>query len=399
MKSDKHNYRSFDPDIRVIDIDEDYKEKIRRYKKRKRITVYIIVAVLLLIVGSIAVISYFHKYESYKVIREIEHSDSTYVRYEAIDDLLVRYTRDGITLYQNDEQVVWSTTFEMQKPTVDTNGEYIIIYEEGMNQVYLFDLENSLFTYETTMPIVKACVSKKGTIAMLVEEEEGIHRILYVDSEGETIAEGRSTFAQKGYPLDMGISGDGYKLCISYCIIDGASLKTNIVFYSFDDIGDSSIDNIVTDDIYADTIIPQVEFLEDESLVAFGDNCILVYDNHKKPAVKKEIDVVSEIASIFYDEKYFGTVTEEDNQHIITVYNKKGILESEIKTNFDYTNIAMSSGRILLHNSAGWQVYLKNGHFKAEGEFSQEIGQMVPAGYDTYMIVTTDKIEKIRLSD
>ena len=311
----------------------------------------------------------------------------------------IRYTRDGISLFENQDKVIWSSTYEMQNPVLDTNGNYVIVYEENANKVYIFDLENQLCTYETTMPIKKACVSEQGTVALLVEEEDQVHRIQYIDSNGEMIAEGRSFFSQKGYPLDMSISNDGYKLCISYYVIEGAATGTNIVFHSFDEIGDSNIYNIVTEDYYGETVIPFVHFMEDDSMVAFGDNRIIIYDNEMKPAVKENIAVENEIASVFYDKNSFGIVTTKDVKNTISVYSKSGRLVSEFDTKFDYTNISMESGKILLHNSTGWRIYYKNGYLKAEGTYSQEITQMIPVGLNSYMIVGNDKIEKISLSD
>lgn len=397
--SDYNNRKRSKTNLYPINEDKEYMMKIARHNKRKRITATVIAVLVVLALAAMFILYYFHTFKNYTILDSIEHSDSTYVCYETIGDLQIRYTRDGISLFENQDKVIWSTTYEMQSPILDTNGDYVIIYEENANKIYLFDLEKQLCTYETAMPIKKACVSEKGTVALLVEEEDKVQRIQYIDAQGELIAEGRTFFSQKGYPMDMSLSNDGYKLCISYYTIDGATTGTNIVFHSFDDIGDSNIDNIVTEDFYADTVIPIVRFFEDDSLVAFGDNSIILYDNEMKPAAGKTIALDNEVASIFYDKNNFGTVTNKNNKHIISVYAKSGRLISETETNFDYTNVTMESGKILLHNSSGWQVYLKNGFLKAEGTYSQEISQMIPSGYSTYMIVGNDRIEKIRLSD
>lgn len=399
MSSRNNTTQRKNSNLRALNEDKEYMKKIARHEKRKRITAAVIIILIVMIFIAAAILYYFHKYTSYSVVDSIEHSNSTYVGYETVDDLQIRYTRDGISLFENQDKVIWSTTYEMQKPVLDTNGNYVIVYEENANKIYLFDLEQQLCTYETTMPIKKACVSEKGTVALLVEEDDQVHRIQYIDSQGEMIAEGRSFFSQKGYPLDMSLSNDGYKLCISYYVIDGAATGTNIVFHSFDEIGDSNIDNIVTEDYYSETVIPFVHFMEDDSLVAFGDNRIVIYDNEMKPAVKENIAIENEIASVFYDKNSFGIVTIKDVKNTISVYSKSGRLISEFDTKFDYTNISMESGKILLHNSNGWRIYYKNGYLKAEGTYSQEITQMIPVGLNSYMIVGNDKIEKISLSD
>lgn len=399
MAGTDYNRRKANSNLHTIDEDKEYMKKIARHNKRKRITAVILVLLAILALAALFIVYYFHKYESYTVTDTTEHSNSTYVGYETIGDLQIRYTRDGISLFENQDHVVWSTTYEMQNPIVETNGKYVIVYEENANKVYLFDLEKQLYTHETTMPIKKACISEKGTVALLVEEQDQVHRVQYIDMQGETIAEGRSFFSQKGYPMDMSLSNDGYKLCISYYVIEGASTGSSIVFYSFDDIGDSNIDNIVTDDYYADAIIPIVHFLEDDTLVAFGDSSIILYNNDMKPEAVKTIALENEIASVFYDENSFGIVTTKETKHTITLYAKSGRVISETDTKFDYSNITMESGRILLHNSSGWVVYLKNGFLKAEGTYSQEITQMISTGFNNYIIVGNDRIEKIKLSD
>lgn len=398
MKSNQHTNK-YNTRLHPVEDDRDYLEKINKYKKRRKIKIITGTLVLLAIVTAIFLLYYFHTFKGYKVLDSMEHSASTYVSYEMIDDLQIRYTRDGISLFEDKDNVIWSATYEMQNPQIDISGEYIIVYENNSNKVYLFNLKKQLHTFETAMPIKKACVSSKGTVALLVEEEDMVHRIRYMDSKGELIAEGRAFFNQSGYPLDMSISQDGYKLCVSYYIVDGASTKTKLTFYGFDDVGESNVDNIIAEYNYEDTIIPETVFLEDDTLIAFGDNCIAIYDDGTKPECIKKIDITKEIESIFYDRKNFGTVTKEGTKNKINVYNKKGKLISEIETEFDYTDIIMEEGNILLHNTTQWKIYLKNGFLRAEGVYDQEINQMMRIGYNRYLIVGNSKIEEIKLAD
>ena len=386
--------------LHPINEDEEYLNSIYKYRKRKLISFVLIIVLILLIIAASIVLYYFHTYEGYKVLEEQEHSDSTYVSYEAINDLQLRYTKDGISLFENGNKTVWSATYEMQSPLTDICGDYIIVYERNGNKIYLFNTTEALYTFESTMPIKMARVSEKGTIAIILEEEEQIHRLKYIDSKGENIAEGRAFFNERGYPMDMSLSYDGYKLCVSYYVIDGVSAKTNLIFYSFDDIGDSNVDNIVTQNSYDDTIVPTVRFLKDGSLIAFSDSGMILYSKDKKPEVMKILDISGEIASVFYDDKNFGTVTiDEQGRKTLTVYGKNGKTASEIPFDFDYTDIRIKNDTILMYNTTKWRVYMKNGYLKAQGEYTGEITQMVPAGFNRYTIVGSNKIEKIKLAN
>lgn len=386
--------------LQPVNQNPDYQEKIRKYRRRKRITTVLIVLLLLLLIAAGMVLYYYHTYEGYVVKETQEHSDSTYVSYEMIHDLRLRCTKDGISLLENDNQTVWSATYEMQSPVTDICGDYIIVYEKGGNRIYLFDTKEALYTYDSAMPIKMACVSSKGTIAMMLEEEDQVCRMKYVDSKGETIAEGRSFFSERGYPMDMSLSYDGYQLCVSYYVIEGAAAKTNLIFYSFDEIGDANVDHIVTQDSYSDTIIPTVKFLKDGTLAAFSDNSVLIYSGGKKPALANTVEISDEILSVAYDEKNFAVVTAKENgKKQLQIYNHSGKPVSTIPVDFEYTDIRMKDGVILLYNTAKWNIYLKNGYRKATGEYDGEITQMVPAGFQHYMIVGSDKIEEIQLAN
>lgn len=399
MKLKQRNVNKQNTKLHAVNKDGEYLEKINQYKKRRKIKFITSFILILSITIAFILLWYFHTYKGYKVIDEKEHSASTYVNYFMLDDYRVRYTRDGISLFDDKDKAIWSATYEMQNPQIDICGKYIIVYENDANKVYLFNTKKLLYTFETTMPVKKACVSEKGTVAILVEEDDKVHRIQYMDSTGELIADGRAFFNQSGYPLDICVSHDGYNLCLSYYLVEGINTKSILTFYAFDEFGKTKVDNLVASYTYEDTVIPKITYLDNGSLVAFGDNKVLLFDSSNEPKCKKEIEATEEISSVFYDSDNFGTVIKDEGKNKIRIYDEKGKKIGDISTAFEYTYIDMQKDLLILYNSNKWEIYTKNGYMKAKATYDHEIHRMMYIGNTKYLIVGNNKIEEIKLAD
>ena len=121
-------------------------------------------------------------------------------------------------------------------------------------------------------------------------ENEGTSYLQLYDKSGGQLASGELHVQNSGYPLDVALSENGEKLAVSMLDINGGSVKTVIAFYNFGTVGQNSIDKIVSSYSYADMVIPQIRYLAEDTMVAFGDNRVILFTGAQKPAEEKSIE-------------------------------------------------------------------------------------------------------------
>ena len=75
-----------------------------------------------------------------------------------------------------------------------------------------------------------------------------------------------------GYPLDISLSPDGTMLTGSYMYIEDGTLRSRVAFYNFSEVGKNALNRFVGGfhDIYKESIVPRVQYLDDVYSVAFA---------------------------------------------------------------------------------------------------------------------------------
>ncbi len=70
-------------------------------------------------------------------------------------------------------------------------------------------------------------------------------------------------------------------------------------FYNFGSVGENEIDRIVSANSFSDMVIPQLDFVSDDRMVAYGDSEIAIFEGTQKPKLTQEIPLTGEAKSIF----------------------------------------------------------------------------------------------------
>ena len=185
-------------------------------------------------------------------------------------------------------KIIWNQTYEMQAPMVDFCENYAAIADKKGDRIYIMDLSGPCGEIETSMPIQRIEVASQGLVAVLMEQN-GTGYIQMYDKSGTFLAEGEVHTENSGYPLDIAISNDGKKLAVSLLDVNKGNVNTTITFFNFDAMGQNEIDNIVGQYSYADMVVPKVEFLTNDVMVAFGSQKAVVFEGAQKPqaAIRK----------------------------------------------------------------------------------------------------------------
>ena len=374
------------------------KEVIEKHKRE----IAVIIGVILVVVLAV-MLHLLRQYEDYDVRSSVDREDSSETDYVEYQGNLLRYNRDGAFYTEYDGDLIWNYTYEMQAPQAEISGEYAMIYDRGGTRLSILSPTGAKGNITTSLPIVDADVSSRGTVAVLMQRDTTGYVEMY-DLEGTVLASGELHGENSGVPIALALSSDGEKLMISMIDLKEADVKSTIAFYDFGRDGEEAIDHLVATYSYSDMVIPQVAFVKNDKAIAFGDSEIIIYKNNAKCTVDREIFLANQVKSIFYNDDYFGIVsdvtTEEGTlENQMTVYNMSGYEKFRKNLEISYNEIElMSNNEIVVSNGRDVNIYTMQGIKKFAYSFETSIYKIIPGGSSRrYVFLMDGATEIVRL--
>ena len=366
--------------------------------------------VLLLVVGGGTFILYYltqRNFNSYEVLEDTNVKNSSMLDYIAYRDSLLKYSKDGATYVDEKGEAVWNETFAMKMPAADVCENYAAIADLNGNDVYVFDEEGKVSSSTMPYTISDIAVASQGEFAVILEGDKVNYINLY-DKNGEQISEIQTTITQSGYPMDVDISNDGEKLFSSYLYIDGANIKNGLAAYNFGPVGvNENADRLMGGYQLDDTVVPKVEFIDNNTICAFGDNQFIIYSMKEKPSEKAKIEFEQEVKSVVYNQQYVGVVmvnseTKDDDKKaapfILELYNTNGRKVMKQEIDFNYENVRMTEKEIVLVGGNECRIYTLKGSLKFSYTFVKNVVDVIPTGYSRrYIVLYENESEVIRL--
>ncbi len=378
-------------------------QKIRIHRIKILILIFVLTGIAIGLL--FAALLYFERkvYTNYEVLEQIERRETEAAEYEEFQGNVLQYTQDGAVYSSITGEIFWNQTYEMETPRIAVCEDYLAIYEQGGNRIYIMNTVGKQGTIQTTMPVQRISIARQGTIAVLMEDSQTSYIHLY-DKDGKQLAGGGLHIENSGYPLDLALSRDAQKLAVSMLDIHDAEVKSTVVFYNYGTVGQNEIDNIVGSYSYKDMIIPSIHFVTNDQLVAFGDTKTILYEGTQKPKVKKEIKCKKNIRSIYFNEDYFGLVFDNPDSakgYLTSIYNMKGRLVLEQKFDLDYTDIGfLQNGLLCIRNEKSVQLYTMRGSKRFEHTFERSIYDIISgSGQLDYWFILSGETDRIKLKD
>lgn len=394
-KSNREGFRTVKTDFEELD------EKIQSHRKRIFWRVVKIVAVVITVVALLELWLALRSYSSYEIRSSVERTDSEAAKFEEFLGNILKYSNDGAIYMDSRNELIWNQSFEMTTPLLDICGNYLVIYDKGGTEIYIMTKDGLEEKIETTFPIQTACIAGQGTVAVLMKEED-VSYVKLFDKRGKELASGNFYGNQGGFPIDIAFSHNAQKLAVDMIDVNDGNIKSTITFYNFGSVGQNEINNNVGTYSYSDMLIPEISYVSNDRMVAFGDHEIIVFDGEQKPTVKEEIFIEEEIDSIFYNKKYIGTIqnhhNEDGSRHII-VYDMKGtkVMENDTMMAYEWVEF-LSNNEICIRNDHECELYTIHSIKKFSYMFDEELYKVIPQGLGAdYIFILDGTTEEVRL--
>ncbi len=313
------------------------------------------------------------------------------------------YSKDGASCVDTKGSALWNQTFEMQQPIIALCDDVAAIADFNGRTIYVVNSTSQMGTVKTNLPIRDICVSQNGVVAAVLDDGD-VTRILLYDGNQNTdtsIAESKASMDKSGYPVSISLSPNGKLLAVSYLYADSGSMKTKTAFYNFGEVGKNESDNFVSSYEYADTIVPYIQFMNNNASFAVSDDRIVFYEGTEKPSNVASHLLNEQIQSVYYNESYVGLVYRNqtgESVYRIDVYNASGNKVHSQLFDIEYTDIIFNKDQIIIYDDMDCQICTVKGTDKFNGELEKPVSLIVPTSSNyKYVAVTGKSIDTIEL--
>lgn len=376
-------------------------EMKRRLEAKKRTGLLLILLCVVIVVA--VVISYRNRtFRGYKVLESVDTNYENTADYVQFASNLLKYTPDGVSYINENGDTVWTAGVNMKIPVAAVCGNYAVVADVGGNTVCVFDIAGQVSSVTMPYNICDVDVANQGAFAVVLESDKTNYINLY-KKNGDIICEMQTTIDKSGYPLDISLSDNGEKLFTSYLNVKGTAVSDSLAAYNFGDVGqNSNADRMVGGYIFENEIFPKVEFVDNNTVVAYGTKNIYVYSMKEKPSEIAKIGLEQEARSIFYNEGYIGYICENkenvEHPYMLMVYDTHGRKKFSENIDFTYDKIYAARKEIIVTGGDSCKIIRLNGSVKFDGTLKNRIISMVPYGKDLeYVVVYANSTDIIKL--
>lgn len=390
-----------DIDMNDVSLQEpSYDERIKKYKIKRNTIIVTVLVLIAAVTAGIIIYKNLKHYDDYTVLSSLDKENNDNSKFLKYKTGFLKYDNDGITYYDSSNKIVWQQSYEMKKPQVKVCGDYIGVANISSSQIYILDSTGLKNIIDTALAITEIEVSAVGACAVTLEDGQ-INYVRMYDVNGKMIYDIKKVIEGDGYPLNIAVSPNGTKLCVSYLYLDKTEPKSKLAFYNFSEVGKNEVEFLVGEFEYDDTVIPEVMFTGDNKLTAVGDNALLYFTMEQYPSLDEKTDISYEITQMVYDNGYIGLVHNNDSgkeAHTLEVYNGKGKRVLTYRYDEDFVNMCFMKDYIMMYNQGMARMINYMGGTRFEYKFDIPLQSIVwMSGKDRFVFVNTKTIQQVIL--
>lgn len=270
---------------------------------------------------------------SSEIRKELIHSQ--YVDVLAHEDALYFCSKEGLEKRGLDGSGKWTKPYQMLSPILKNRGDYFLVIDVLGHDAFLFHKDGFLASIRENLPIISGEVTSQGNLALVLESDME-NRIKIYNKDGLPLIERGSVLSQDGYPVALGLSGDGIHLATSYVDVFKGKIESKVTMFGFDSYHEDLDEFIIRADIYENELIPQVHYFEDKALWVIGSHFAHVYPMQKNKEIygqAQAVEIMGDIDQVHYTDQgvliYSDSKQAGDRRYRLRLYRMNGDLEVE----------------------------------------------------------------------
>ena len=148
-------------------------------------------------------------------------------------------------------------------------------------------------------------------------------------------------------------------------------------------------------------MIPQIRYLAQDTMVAFGDNKVILFTGAQKPVESKVIELKDQVKSIFYNENQFGLVYdgEKGSANRLELDQLSGEKRQELNFDIDDKKVEiLDNGELCIQGEDSCEIYNAKGICKFKYQFKEYLYKVLSGNMQTdYTFILEGETQKVKL--
>lgn len=338
-------------------------------------------------------------YTACTIIASEEKQQFTDTSVIAYQNGFITYSKDGISYTDYKGNAVWNQTYEMQSPIVSVRDKWVAVGDYNGHIVYGIDQEGNVQEIDTNLPIRQLTVSANGVVAAIVEDGNVVWIHVY-NAKGEKAFGIKTTMQKSGYPMSVSLSDTGSLMQVAYLKAESGAMKSVVCFYNFGEVGQNYTDTMVSSYEYADSIVPYLAFVNENTAFSVADNRLDIYQDGEIPKSIYQGFLNEKVQDVYYNESYIGLVffnTAEGGKYRIDIYDQNGRKILSKPFGLEYRDIVLTNENIIIYNEAECVMIGLNGRERYAGNITEQTLLLKPLGGSRFLAVTKDTLDILEL--
>lgn len=378
-----------------------YQEKIRRHRSRVRTYQFfagVIAVMAVLLIALYMTNRHYNRAEIIKIRDFVAEEGAVCVNF---DGCVLQYGPNGAVCADTNGHVKWNITYEMDEPIISIRGKIAAIADYGGRSIYVMNKKKQLYTLSTSLPIHKVEASECGEVAAVLDDKTSTWIRLY-SKNGKEIAYFVRSMEENGYPMDLAISPNGAKVCVSSIMMKDMSVVSNLTFYDFGKAGKNYDQHVVGKFEYENEVLPYVWFMGNDKCAAVSDSRFVVIDTSgTEPKSSLNNMLTENLQGVFEDGGHVGLLFNDltqENMYRLDLYGKDGKKEGDVGFTMAYNDLQIKGGRVYINNEQTMQIYTSDGKEIFNGGFDRKIKLLIPSHWlGGLTAVSENEIDAIKL--
>lgn len=379
--------------------EKEIQEELARRKRKKQKKIGIVIAVIAIAAILVYLLINLQTYTKVRVSDTYVGEGAADNNYVQFLDGVLKYSKDGISYLNQSGKEKWNQSYQIKNPMIDVSDKSAAVADKEGNDILILQEDGLKGEVHTTMPIEKVSVSEQGIVSAILKNDTSMKVICY-DTAGNVLVEHKTSLAGTGYPVDVALSANGEVMQVVYLYTQNGQMVSRLYYYNFGKAGKDEADHKVSGKNYKNTILASGFFMDADTSVAIGDDCMAIYSGKEVPKQSVKIKMDKEIKSVFHNEKYIGMILKNQGKggYELRLYNKSGkvVLSKEFKG--DYSHVKLCGNQVIMYDGKNCSIFMKNGIQKFKGRMDNNILEMFPVGgVNQNIVLSANGMEKVRL--
>lgn len=299
-------------------------------------------------------------------------------------------TADGVTAYSNSGKELFSYTHGFEFPVIKTSDSRALVFNQGGNEVLIFDLKGLRETVKTENAVITAAVSDSGKFAIATQSEKYTSELRVYDKRGSKLYE---WFSAEEIINNIALSPNGRKIAVSTFNSANGIFNSTVSVLNFKS---AAPEHKIQ---FSDTLIYSLDTTHPLYFAVVTDNSVKFL---KWSDAQKSRDHSDEYSTAFFRGGKGGFVAvfnRESNKtdNRIALFSKNGKLINEIEFNGIISDIQVSGGHIYCISDTDIYLISKEGEVLRTASCGFGTVKFSITSENTVAVISDSTVEKIKL--